>query len=222
MFVSEHISQAAHWWRAENDVDDEVYSLLLFLFRNLDALYVTVSNFPKKWAPDETTNICSSGTHGMYLDIPLAPGRFAILRSAISLSGDIFCIVKRLSNLNIGNISDSVIEFGDYLDEFRELRNFFAHLDDRLADLDHHGITGEHDTNCGIRYTKNSKGCFHMLIIGNTLHFSSEGVPMEIDLGKPRFNRILELSKNIYIILTSHDLHKETSNYPDVHEIYTV
>jgi len=222
MFAREYVLESAHWWCAENNVDDRVYSLVLFLFENLDALYTVLPDFPDRWASDDTFNMRSGGTHGMYLRNPSNPRDFAVLRSAVSLSGDIFCIVKRLGNLNIGNLSNSVVALGDYLEEFRELRNFYAHLDERLTNLDRHGITGEQSTKCGITYTKDAKGCFHLILVGNTLHFSSNGIPMAIDVGKPRFLHILELAKEIYSNLISHKLHRDTSNYPGVHEIVLV
>lgn len=105
-------------------MDNEAFSLLVFLFRNLDALYATLLQFSNKWADDRAMGIRSGGTYSMYIGIDLQPISWALLRSAIGLYGDIFCITKRLSSLNVGNATQAVHEVLAQTEQFRELRNF--------------------------------------------------------------------------------------------------
>ena len=106
------------------------------------------------------------------------------------------------------NIDALIVE----LDRFRSLRNFFAHFDERISDLNKHGITGAQNTNCGISYTANATGCFHIVLVGNVIHFSSNGTAEEIDVGKDSFLQVLQASRSIYDEITSHNIHK--CDYP--------
>ena len=218
MYANLQESAAVHWWSAENKPDPEVRALLPFLFENLDSLYFSVSNFPNSWSCGATLGIQSGGTHGMYFKMGLPPDMSVLLRSAISLSGDIYCILKRLGSLETKNLGQSIASLTQELEKFRALRNFFAHFDDRISDLDRHGITGVQSTNCGINYTENAKGCFHMAIVGNIFHFSSNGKAEEVDVGKESFLKVLHSSRAIYKEITSHKIHQST--YPPSETVY--
>jgi len=219
MFASNHISTAGHWWRAENNVDAQAYPLLLFLFRTLDALYADVQRFPQQWAGDKPMGIRSGGKYGMYIGLSLSPDSFALLRAAIALQGDSYFIGKRLESLNVGGALKAISQLVQELERFRELRNFFSHLDERIANLDEHGITGTVKTNCGIEYDS-AYGCFHLVLVGNVLHFSNKGAPAEADVSKTSFLRLLQSSRSIYEELTAHKIHKPTGGYPAAETIY--
>ena len=160
MYTKQYIDTAVHWWSAENQPDNEVRTLLSFLFENFDALYFAVSNFPEHWSCDSALSVQSGGTHGMHINMGLSPDKMVLLRSAISLSGDIYCILKRLNSLETRGLKSGIDDLILETEQFRVLRNFFAHFDDRITDFDRHGISGEHSTNCGITYTATAKGCF--------------------------------------------------------------
>jgi hypothetical protein len=133
MIVGDDILEAAHWFRAENEVAPEVFSLLLFLFRTLDALYGEVLRFPDSWSSSDAAGVRQSGTHNMVISLPEDPEAFALLRSALGLAGDAYCIAKRLEVLETAGAASAIGHLVGCLDATRDARNFFAHLDDRLA-----------------------------------------------------------------------------------------
>lgn len=219
MFATDTVQSATHWWCAENTVDPSVRRLLPFLFETLDALYATVLRFPDEWASDIPMRIQSGATHSMYIGIPLSPDALSLLRAAIGLVGDAFCIAKRLSLIDLRNLADPISRLLAQLEQFRDLRNFFAHLDDRLSNLDRHGITGTIQTNCGIEYN-GANGCFHIVLLGNVLHFSSKGSALEADVGKNTFLGLLVSARPTYAELANHSIHKQNCHYPPAERIY--
>ena len=200
-------------------MDPSTRHLMPFLFSTLDALYATVLPFPAVWGPKIAPGIRIGGTHNTYINLQLTPGSFSLLRAAIGLAGDAFCIAKRLTEINLGNLQAPLSTLHLDLNRWRYLRNFFSHLDDRLGNLDKHGITGSENTNCGIEYN-GATGCFHLLLVGNTIHFSSEGGAHEVDVGKESFGALLASARPLFAMLTNHDRHKASCNYPDPEHIY--
>ncbi len=220
MFISNHIQSAVHWWSAENSPDNDVRSLLPFLFENIDALYFSITQFPEKWSCESLMGIHNSGKYNRYFKMGLNPRDTVILRSAISLSGDVYCIVKRLSNIDSKSLQPAIDNLLTELDKYRKLRNFFAHFDDRITNLERHGITGAKTTECGINYTEQTVGCFHMAMTGNTFHFCSEGNAETIEVGKDNFIEIINAIEPIYLEIISHKLHGDTSQYPVFSDIF--
>ena len=142
------------------------------------------------------------------------------MRSAISLSGDIFCIVKRLCDVDSKTLEPAIEQLLIELNKFRKLRNFFAHFDERITNLDRHGITGAKNTECGITYTEQTVGCFHMAMTGNTFHFCSDGNAEAIEVGRDNFVEIINAVESIYSEITSHKLHGNTSQYPAFSDVF--
>jgi hypothetical protein len=221
MFASNHVQTATHWWCSENAVDPSVMRLIPFLFETLDALYATVLRFPESWTSDTPTHIRSGATHSMYIGISLPPEGLSLLRAAIGLSGDAFCIAKRLSLTDLASINDPLSKLLAELERLREVRNFFSHLDDRLAKLDKHGITGSVHTNCGIEYD-GATGCFHLVLLGNVLYFVSKGSALEANVGKKSFLDLLVSARPTFTELVSHNVHREDCHYPTAEQIYAI
>ena len=155
----------------------------------------------------------------MYIGISLSPEALSLLRAAIGLAGDAYCIAKRLSQIELASLKQPLSELLRELERLRNLRNFFAHLDDRLANLDEHGITGSIQTNCGIEYS-GATGCFHLVLVGNVLHFVSKGAALETDVGKTSFLGLLASARPTYAELANHRAYQQSCNYPASELIY--
>ena len=83
-----------------------------------------------------------------------------------------------------------------------DIRNFFTHLDERISNLEKHGIDGETNTNCGIRYNSAARNCFHFVIGKGEIHFSDNKEPKEIDVSKSAFDSIFIEARKLYAKLT--------------------
>jgi len=225
-YASGYIAQAAHWWRAENNPDDRVFALMLFLYQILDALYSDVLAFPPQWAANSTLKMSMGGRTNLIITLPLSPHGLALLRSAIGLVGDAYCICQHLAKLNTANVAEDVEVLLDKVEHLREVRNYFAHLDERIGHPDVHGITGAASTNCGIEYTAASVANTHLVLVGNVLHFSAKdkaagkAIPFSVDVGRGSFSRVLHASRGIYQKLITHKLHP--AKYPPADQLYAI
>lgn len=219
MFASDHVFTATQWWCRENAVDPMARRLLPFFFETLDALYATVLRFPVAWASDAQMPIKSGARYSMYIGISLSPEALSLLRAAIGLAGDAYCIANRLSQIELASLKQPLSELLSELQRLRDLRNFFAHLDDHLANLDKHGITGSIQTNCGIEYS-GATGCFHLVLVGNVLHYVRNGSALETDVGKTSFLGLLTSARPTYAELANHSAYRQSCNYPASELIY--
>ncbi|OEC58377.1 hypothetical protein [Pseudomonas sp. AP42] len=201
MYVRELVDECGSNWRQQHEADFMLPTLLSFLFQTVDALYCAVKNFPDTWTKAEPVKIVSGGTQSMYIRFNAGPDALFMQKSAISLTGDIWCILKRLNKEKLFDLEQPVSALIDLLDEFRDLRNFYAHLDERLSDLKNNGFTGSCETGCGIRY-ENAKECFHMILVGNTFYYTSQGKCLKKDIGKRSFRNVLHLSLDILRVLS--------------------
>ena len=157
------------------------------------------------------------GTNSLVISFDIGPEALFALRGAVGLSGDAYCLVRRLQASKIERLNQPLAEMATALEKFRDLRNFFSHLDDRLAHLDRHGITGTVSAGCGIEY-ENAKGCFHLVLMGNRIHFTSSGVALEVDVSKVAVLNMLRSARLLYAEITSHKIHKQ--NYPGPEALY--
>ena len=195
--------------------------LTLITFPALDSLYSITRNIPSPW-----TNSCgmggsSGGSYGLYWSMPLSPGHYILLRTILSLVSDIHLSSEAL--INIGNLMEletPIQLLFDSVRPFRDVRNFFTHLDEVLSEPDIHGVTGPIKTNCGIVYTDTAKGCRHLVLAGDKIHFTYRRGAKEVDIGKSAFNGIFESARLIYAELTSHKLNAEICAHPPADSLY--
>jgi hypothetical protein len=103
--------------------------------------------------------------------------------------------------------------------KFRDIRNFFAHLNDMLLKPSER-IAGACQTDCGIEYGDAAKECFHLVLVENSIHFSHRGKAKQVDVGKWAFNDIFESARLIYAEVTSHKLHSNIFHYPLSNQLY--
>lgn len=215
---------AYHWWAyeagaRERPEERHVVGLLKFLFDTLDALWAIARTLPENLAPPAQEGMVMAGVENVMVDIPVAPNAWAAVRSAISLSGDAFCIAKRLEGTSVPTLRDAVRELLTELTAQRDFRNFLAHLDERMTDLETHGITGDAETRVGLRY-EGARACFHLIVRSNEVSFSSRGRVCSVGIGKADFGRLLAAARPLYRLLCSHRIH--AANYPPAEELYAL
>lgn len=91
------------------------------------------------------------------------------------MTADMYRITTAIvKNTETGDLKPHLNKIKRSSNKYRDLRNFFEHIDDRLTDFNKHGISGETNTNCGIYYQENAKECFHLVFDGSSFHFSDE------------------------------------------------
>lgn len=188
-----------HTWCGANskEVDGEVCNLAPYLFELMDALSVVVRNIPETWPNLGMVRMMCGGKQATCINFTQSPADLMFLRSAVSLTGDAHCVTKCLKKLKVGALKPSINNLHAELDKLRNFRNFLTHLDDRFNDRKAHGITGATKTGCGIEYTDTASECFHLMLVGNTVHYSDQKLAKEADVGKAAFERILALSGRV-------------------------
>jgi len=228
------LDTAFHWWtwdhwvryggkvsavpEAEREALSRAQILLPSLFQAIDSLYTVTRDIPSPWA---STGI-SIGEIGATKNIvmfnipPLNSQRYLLLRTVLFLTNDVIAFSKPLKDLQ--ELDNPLKTLTQAAKRFKDIRNFFTHLDERLSNLSKHGITGAIKTNCGIEYTSTAQGCFHLILIGDELHYSSHGEAKEINVGRSAFDPVFEGARLVYSEITSHKLHKR--QYPTADQIY--
>lgn len=203
MYVGKLVDECGGNWRQEHEADFKLPTMLSFLFQTMDALYCAVRIFPDTWTNTEPVKMLMGGTQSMCIRFNAGPDSLLMQKSAISLTGDIWCILKRLKKEELFDLEEPVSALIDLLEEFRDLRNFYAHLDERLSDLKNNGFTGSCETGCGIRYD-DAKECFHMILVGNVFYYTSQGKCLKKDIGKYAFRDVIHLSLDIVRVISKH------------------
>jgi hypothetical protein len=129
------IAHATHWWTAERQargLDSAVGRLIPFLFENAGVLYTVTRSLPEHWDARPMPYLALRGTGNYFISIP--PEAILPIRASISLVGDLFALLKRLSTLTLLELGASVALTLEATESSRDLRNFYAHLDERLTE----------------------------------------------------------------------------------------
>lgn len=215
--VTKEIQSAIHWWSAERygSLNPNIRTVLPFAFQTLDSLYLATRNFPTKWTNSEPMTIQVGGERNLVITLPLSPEGYILVRSVLSFTSDIYFLMEAL--IKTGNLMEldfAIKELHREADKFREIRNFYTHLNERITNLDAHGISGEHDTKCGIKYTDSSQDNFHLVISDDKIHFSQFKMACEKEIGRNAFNEIFIHARSIYEIVTNHKIHATSYEHP--------
>ena len=222
--ISDVIRTAVHWWCAERSnlgTDHPIRSILPFVFQTLDSLYIATRGIPSPWTNIIPAGVKMGGTNNFIIDIPLSPKDYALLRAVLSLTSDLYSLLTPLKKTgNLMELSSPLLQLHRNTKQFKDVRDFFTHLDERLSKLSVHGITGATKTNCGVEYTDTAQECFHLRLIGDKIHFTSYRKAMEVDVGKSAFDFIFESARLIYSKIISHKIHK--GDYESATSIYPI
>lgn len=195
--------------------------LLPFVLKTVDALYVTTMGLPE---PLHVGGILGMriGVQSCVIRIPASAEVYARLRCALSLVGDVYNGVKVLlaEDVETRELRGPLDALFQEADRFRNVRNFFAHLDERLARPDKHGVSGPMPTNCGIEYAQGAAGCFHMVLQDDVLHFTNRQCAEEIHVGKNAYRGVFDHARDVYRTIWGRYDGKGTRNCPDPSSIY--
>jgi len=206
----------------EEGVSDDLPQILYLLTETLDALYSQVRLFPAEWAVHPSASTASIGGAGaLTIQISLSPSRFALLRSAISLAGDIELILRALLGLNLGRIREAIQAMKVQADRFRGIRNYFAHINERLLDpAGRHGVSGTHISPCGVSYTEVVSGGMHLVVSGNCVYYTEENELKEVDVSRESFIALLHSARQLYETCVGHQRWLGTKDFPDFSSFY--
>lgn len=216
------IGIAAHCWLAERfdkGVDATSGPLIQLLFDTLSSLHFVTRSLPLEWTSTSAA-ITSGAIHALYWKLPRDPHQLVPLRSSITLAGDLSEILNALLGRQLLELKEPLVLLSESVKPFRSVRNFFVHLEERLSNPDRHGITGSKSTGCGIAYTPAARGCLHVILQGNQLHFTNYGNVEVVDIGRAAFNSIFEKSRDVYATLIAHKLHAHLYSYKSPSSLY--
>jgi hypothetical protein len=230
------LNEAIHWWEAERISSSNgkitategekrnlhrIKIILPFVFQTLDSLYITTRKIPSPWSNSTGVPATIGGTNNIIINLDISPESLALLRAILSLVSDIYYMCKSLTNIcNLLELKTPIEQLCESTDKFRDIRNFFTHLDERLCNLDTHGITGAIKTNCNIEYTTSAKGNLHLILAGDKIYFSDKGEPKEVDISKAAFDYIFINARYVYAELISHKVHAQIYNHAPPENLY--
>lgn len=214
------INSAIHWWCLENPVPDHARGLLSFLFTISDSLYTEAASLPPRRSIPRTPMRLKIGKSSEDVILRLlGPQEWARMRSAIGLAGDAFGIAKNLQKCVRGTSLEGPIDaLLHELDALRDVRNFFAHLDERIESISKHGLSGGPlSLPFGVEIGE-SVGTFVLVVDGPDLFFSDNGVLRSVDVSRDGYVPALEALRPIYSTLASHKA--DAASYPPAAGLY--
>lgn len=208
------------WYRArEKNIANSIPKLLQFVFFTLDALYDVTRKLPER-------------TH-TFDDVPkIDVSRFFVIgfpeyeyykeiRLTLSLVSDLNFLFRGIKKQGeLMEIESIINKMNELTSKFEDIRNFYTHLDERIYDLEKHGVNGVARTNCGINYESNAKNCFHLVVGTGEIHFSDYKKPKEVDIGKSAFDSIFGEAKNLFTELTKNKDPNGRKTFPSAETFY--
>jgi hypothetical protein len=206
--------------RKEKGAHHFILRLAPFLFQVVESLYNQTRKLPLhhgQGGPNKEV----SGSYVLTLSMFLSSDEYTTLRVILSLIGDIYNILTPLrDNKQLLELTPFIDELFEHANKFREVRNFFTHMNEIFTNMDKHGITGAKNTNCGITYTATAKGCVHLVWYKNVLYFTYQKKAYEITIDRCVFDPFFQIAKQIYSELTSHKIYSDQKSYRPVEELF--
>jgi hypothetical protein len=222
MLFLDVLEASNNWWkeRKEKGAHHFIPRLAPFLFQVVESLYNQTRKLPLHHGMG-SPNIEVSGSYVLTLSMVLSSDEYTTLRVILSLMADIYNILTPLRDNNqLLELSPFIDELYNHANKFREVRNFFTHMNEIFTNMDKHGLTGATNTNCGITYTASAKGCVHLVWYKNVLYFTYQKNAYEITIDRSVFEPIFQIARRIYSELISHKINAEKSQYKSVEELF--
>lgn len=201
--VDIHYDNIVHpifWWcgeRSDQTVNDNIKLIIPHLFLTIDSLHVAISKMAKE-SDIEIAGISKSyiSKKGHYqISIPISSSDYLILRSVISLVGDIYNLLNPLKDEgNLLELEKPIINLFNKAEEFRAVRNFFTHIDSSLCKVHEEG--------------------FHLVLNKGIIYFSyypqdgGSKQSRQKDISSKAFRGIFETARDLYKEITSHKNHR--------------
>lgn len=242
MFVhSTSIDSCLHWWTFErvprssageplwdSPILETMYkaeTVLTLMFKALDSLHNATRSVPRPWTMSEGVPASIGGTGNLLISIPISPNDYALLRTVLSLTADIYHCSKTLTTECKGHLMELEPLLQQVLDSAKPVysaRNLFTHLDEYLVGFDKHGVDGPMQTRAGITFTGTAKNNLYIVLAGDKLHYPRKKKPQEVDVGKAAFNAILDKARLVYGELAGHKLHADHCGHVPTASLYPV
>lgn len=225
--MTQHITQekliyrSTHLWWAERDsrgVDANIRAILPFLFKTVDSLYLVTRTFPDVLLKEKTGKSVIGGRNTILIGLSVPADIYANIRCALSLVGDVYCLADQLTKGTLLELAKPIEQLRNEALRFRDARNFFTHLDERLGNLSKHGVSGKAATKCEVYYEASAHNCFHLILSGNVLHFTNRKRPVEAEIGKSAYAPVFATARLLYAEVISHKVH--AMEYPLPQELY--
>ncbi|UTR05444.1 hypothetical protein MM326_15205 [Alkalihalobacillus sp. LMS6] len=222
MNVTKELKSAIHLWceeRIERGINPNVSRLLDHTFDTLDTLYTCTRTFPDLWTDEAKLSVRISGKNNMIMSIPLTHEEYILLRASLAFVSDIYFLADSLIRTgNLFELEEPIKCLYNSANKFRDVRNYYTHFNERLANLETHGVSGEHNLKFGHHYTEESEQNFYLVLNGRNIYFCQYGKPFEKDVSRNAFNDIFLSARELYQVLTKHNLWR--TQYPPIEELY--
>ena len=192
------------------------------LFQTLGALYIETRQLPLHSQSGRTMTTVSEAYTITYA-VFLTPIDYAILRSVLSLSGDMHEMLAPLNNLTEGELLEleaPVKNLYNSSKRFKDIRNFYTHLGEALTNMARHGISGPAMTESGIMYSPTARHCIQLVWDNSTIYFTYKNSERTIVIDKAAYDHIFLTAEEIYQQITSHEINKNDRQYTPVEELY--
>lgn len=186
------------WFNKKNGVGTYASMMLPIVLFLVQSLHMSYRNFTLPVFQKPTATSRESGNNRFTTNFFTSPENYYQFRTVLSLLGDINNILKRTSNENFYGLDSEIKTLYSEIQKYKDLRDFFTHLDNVFDKNKSWGINGEHKTNFGLIYTKETKNCFHLMIYDETIYFTIRNQCKEVYFGKSIFEPIFTIIRNMY------------------------
>ncbi|WP_438449469.1 hypothetical protein [Gorillibacterium sp. sgz5001074] len=197
----DNIVHPIFWWcgeRSDQNVNDSIKLVIPHLFLTIDSLHVAICKMTNE-SSIEKVGIGKSyiSKKGHYqISIPISSADYLILRSVISLVGDIYNLLEPLKDKgNLLELEKYILSLYNKAEQFRAVRNFFTHIDSSLCKVSEEG--------------------FHLVLDKGTIYFSyypqdgGNKQTRQKDISAKAFEGIFEIARDLYKEITSHKNHRK-------------
>ncbi len=252
--IPTRIMERIHWWFAENysynnqegivglyeneirvrrNKISQIRVLINQSFYLASCLYQIIRDKGFSMRKNSTPgNLVGNGKNPTYFINQIEPLEFAKLRSIIALSCDITYIMNQVKSLcleiDIQTIYNIIESSYHILNDYREVRNFFTHINSRLGiDRCLHGVSGELDIpGIGLRFGPETECAFYLGYNGDRIYFhdaqtkNQPASPKIVSFERESLNEFFNLFRNLYGLFISHSIHAEEFNNINPEHLY--
>jgi len=215
-------SGQAYFLKKKGDFpDNHVVFLISNTFFSLKALHSLMNDYSLpsiSGLSSSPKQITESG--GIHLGMFPNAQKFSQFRASISLTGDIYNCLDAVLQKELYDIKPKIQKLFDETNKFRNVRNFFSHLDNVLKNLKDHGVDGPLTTEFGVEYTATAKNRFHLVIHQETIYFTYYKKSEKMHIGKSAFIPIFNAARDVFRELLTGVSPENLSQFTDPDSIF--
>jgi hypothetical protein len=158
MIDSNVLLASSNWYlnRKQQGADERIQYVLPPIFYTLKSLNIALNKLSLESKTRRPTSKLEERDHVVTWTMFPSNADYANFRAVLSLISDVYYMLEPIKSErnNLMELRPFINQLWNATHRFRNIRDFFSHLDQTLGDLDEFGITGPMETNCGIEYTK--------------------------------------------------------------------